>query len=228
MADQPSVGICTPSGSELVDSDYALSLAGMVALTVGHNPRIIQQLAIRKRQITHRARNWLVRHMFKFADPAVTHLLWIDDDHKFPADTLIRLLAHDKDIVGCMHRTRMPPYHQVGHLADAGIDPVTAGGLHKAKTLGGGLLLVSRRVYETLEAPWYRETRDPELAGTDRIDPDNVDGDISEDVYFCFEAAKAGFEIWCDLDLSYEVGHKNGSETIMFQNPPSLPPYPRR
>lgn len=227
MTDHPIVGICTPAG-ETVDTDYALSLAAMVALTTAYDQRIVRQVAARKRQTIHRARNWLTRHMLKFTDPVITHLLWVDSDHVWPADTLIRLLAHGKDIVGCLHRTRMPPYHQVGQLMDGDIDPCTAGGLHEAVTLGHGLLLVSRKVYEAVEAPWYRETSDPSLAGTDRIDPDNVDGDISEDVYFCLKARQAGFSLWADLDLSYEVGHKDGSEAIMFRNPPPLPPYPVR
>ena len=221
MTETPLVGICVPT-MEMVDTDFTLSLVGLVALTRDY----VREVTFRKRQVTHRSRNWLVRHMRSLPDPKITHILWLDDDHVFPADTLIRLLAHDKDIVGCMHRQRRPPYRFVGALLDSTVNPCTTGGLHRAAMLGGGLLLVKRHVYETLESPWYRETSDPARAGTDSNDPDNVDGDISEDVYFCRTAQKAGFELWCDLDLTYEVRHKNGAEEIWFRNPPPLPPYP--
>lgn len=217
----PVVGICVPT-MEMVDTDFALSLVGLVA----YNRELIRDVTFRKRQAVHRARNWLARYNLARAEPSVTHLLWCDDDHVFPADSLPRLLAHDKDIVGCMHRLRRPPYRFVGALLDSSADPSMAGGLHRAAMLGGGLLLVKRGVYEALKSPWYREISDPSLAGTDSNDPDNVDGDVSEDVYFCREAQKAGFEIWCDLDLTYEVRHKNGAEEIWFRNPPPLPPYP--
>jgi hypothetical protein len=226
----PSIEVCTPSKGETVDTDFCYALLSLGIYTVCHgltvgNAGLFRGALSRRRQTPHRARNWLVRRTLERA-PKVTHLLWIDDDHVFPADTATRLLAHDKDIVGCLHRIRMPPYHIVGVLEPADIDLFSAGGLHRALSLGSGLLMVKRHVYETMAGPWYLEVRDASLAGTDRIDPDNVDGDISEDVYFCLAAQQAGFEIWCDLDLTYEVGHKNGSETIWFRNPPPRPPYP--
>ena len=41
-------------------------------------------------------------------------ILWVDTDMQFPEDALLRLLAHDKDIVGCNYRTRTPPYACAG------------------------------------------------------------------------------------------------------------------
>jgi hypothetical protein len=31
--------------------------------------------------------------------------------------------------------------------------------------------------------------------------------EIGEDIYFCQQAQKAGFEVWCDQELSKEVAH---------------------
>lgn len=222
MNKKPVVGICMPA-QDTVDTNFCLSLFAMGVLTTSYNMHIMRQATFRKRSATHRARNWLVRQMVGLDEPRITHLMWFDSDHTFPSDTLLRLLSADKDIVGCLHRTREAPYHVVGSLLDQSpnIDIFNAGGLHRASVVGSGILLVKREVYEALEAPWYCETRDSTLAGTDRIDPDNCDGDISEDVYFCREATKAGFEIWCDLDLTYEIGHR-GMQTVHFRNPPTL------
>jgi hypothetical protein len=49
-------------------------------------------------------------------------------------------------------------------------------------------------VFDKLPKPWF----------TTRIEGEKI---LGEDYYFCEQAAKAGFEIWCDGNLSREVGH---------------------
>jgi len=44
-----------------------------------------------------------------------THILFIDSDMEFPADTLNRLLAADKDIVGANCTTRAMPPEPTAH-----------------------------------------------------------------------------------------------------------------
>jgi hypothetical protein len=145
------------------------------------------------------SRNKLVRLALGF-DPACTHILWVDSDMTFPYDGLERLLAHDKDVVGAFYNRRMHPYTTVGHLLHPA--DVSKGGLHRADIMPHGFVLAKREVYEKLPPPWYSEGYDPVYANAD--DPD---GSVGEDVSFSRKAVAAGIEIWCDADLTFEVGH---------------------
>jgi hypothetical protein len=59
-----------------------------------------------------------------------------------------------------------------------------------------GMVMAHRSVYEKIPQPHYLQEYIPEL---------NLE--IGEDIYFCQQAQKAGFEIWCDQALSKEVSH---------------------
>jgi hypothetical protein len=59
-----------------------------------------------------------------------------------------------------------------------------------------GCVLVKREVYEKVPQPHYLQEYVPHL---------NLE--IGEDIFFCQQAAKAGYEIWCDQELSKEVSH---------------------
>ena len=59
-----------------------------------------------------------------------------------------------------------------------------------------GCVLVHRSVYEKIPQPHYLQEYIPEL---------NLE--IGEDIYFCQQAQKAGYEVWCDQELSKEVSH---------------------
>lgn len=145
------------------------------------------------------ARNRLVRLAQAF-DPLPTHILFIDSDMTFPREGLVRLLSHEKDIVGAFYNRRKPPYDTVGHLLDN--PDVSKGGLHKADIMPHGFVLIRLDVFDKLPPPWYRESYDPSL-GTE----DDPDGTLGEDVMFSRQALAAGLNMWCDADLSFETGH---------------------
>jgi hypothetical protein len=145
------------------------------------------------------SRNWLVRAALAF-DPPCTHILWIDSDMTFPANGLERLLGHDKDIVGAFYNRRTHPYSTVGHLI--GRADVSKGGLHPADVMPHGFVLVRRDVYTRLSPPWYSESYDPKFRS--ESDPD---GTVGEDVSFSRKVIESGIEMWCDADLTYEIGH---------------------
>jgi hypothetical protein len=126
-----------------------------------------------------------------------SHLLFLDTDQRFPATTAIRLLGHQKPIVGATYRKRMMP-HDLNHVE---LDETVAGhlepdevGLRKVQSLPGGCLLIETKVFTKLKPPYFRfEYQGEKLYG--------------EDVLFCRDAREAGYAIWMDCDLSREVGH---------------------
>jgi hypothetical protein len=68
-------------------------------------------------------------------------------------------------------------------------------GLERVTSIGCGVMLVKRHVFEKIERPWFwfENLKNHKLLG--------------EDVYFCVKAHDFGFETWVDHDLSNEIGH---------------------
>ena len=131
----------------------------------------------------------------------LTHLLWIDTDMQFPEDALLRLLAHDKDIVGANYRTRTPPYSCAG-IYENGDTEIMRPGLRLMKQIPTGFLLVKFEVYQKLPFPWFK----PGLSHEAR-----------DDVYFCRLAQAHGYKIWCDNDLSKDIVHIDTQQIPWFR-----------
>jgi hypothetical protein len=131
-----------------------------------------------------------------------THILFIDSDMRFPKDTIARLLAHKKDVIGANCRQRT----QDEWTARKGGKFVGSGkGIEEVDTLGFGVTLIDMNVFtgklRKMPEPWFQmpyHTQDKKLVG--------------EDVYFCTVAKEAGFKIWIDHDLSQEVRHTGSVE----------------
>ncbi len=138
-------------------------------------------------------------------DQECDYILWIDADMRFPKNTIERLLAHDKDIVGVNATTRTMPvgptaknlkvdvekrenhWYSINSKGKTGIEQVTA--------IGCGVMLVKAKVFKETPKPWFYFY---ELPGGKTL---------GEDVHFCIAAHDAGFETWVDHDLSQEIGH---------------------
>jgi hypothetical protein len=56
--------------------------------------------------------------------------------------------------------------------------------------------MVKREVYLKVPQPHYLQEYIPEL---------NIE--LGEDLYFCREAQKVGYTVWCDHELSRECAH---------------------
>lgn len=198
------VGIGIPSAGEW-KSAFGLSLAYMVRYTQ----------ALRRREETDLELNLIgveghlpeVRHRIlgEAVKDDCTHLLWLDADMTFPADTLMVLLRHNLPVVGANYpRRQMPPIPTTYALGtfenkDHGIvysDGKT--GVEEVKHVGMGVCLTDMRVYDAIDAPYFAfEPTPPHFLSL-----------RGEDVYF-FEKLKreAGIPVYVDHDLSQMVSH---------------------
>lgn len=123
-----------------------------------------------------------------------THILMIDSDMRFPPDTLDRLLAHQVDIVGANYVPR-GGQGTTARYSDGGYVPSKArNGLEPVHVIGCGVVLIAATVFRALDPPWFPT-------------PWDEDQFVSEDVYFCARAVKAGFTPYVDHDLSRDVKH---------------------
>lgn len=147
------------------------------------------------------------------------YIMWFDSDHIFPVDTIPRLLAHGKDIVGCNYARRVHsgPTSPVAaklnrdqheeKLLYTTQEKVEAGELEKVDHLGMGCVLMRMSVLEKLTEQAEREGRSSFMPLFHWEARDAGNGSVGEDVYFFNKCREAGLDVWCDHALSWEVGH---------------------
>ncbi|MFM0151438.1 hypothetical protein [Paraburkholderia sediminicola] len=186
------VAICVPS-NDMVHADFAMCLAALA-----FSAKVPIAILNAKGSLVVTNRNTLVDEAARLD---CEWLLFLDSDLLFPRDTIARLLAHGKDIVGATYCKRVPPYEVLGRTIDGG-RLEAASGLVEVSGLPTGCLLVRRSVFEHLSRPYFRTPahEDGEVDGM----PAHIEG---EDYYFCRVAREAGFSVWLDVDLTMQTGH---------------------
>jgi GT2 family glycosyltransferase len=187
MANFPIVAVCFASG-DMVHADFAIALAALCASAAPIEAPIINA----KSSIVAEARNRCVELA---REHAADFLLFLDSDMVFPRDALQQLLAHGKDIVGATYPKRVSPYTVLGApLPEGRVE--SDGALIEMRHLPTGCLLIRMTVFESLSQPNFRFLVDPQSGAI-----------LGEDYDFCDRARAAGFSIWCDSKLSFEIGH---------------------
>jgi hypothetical protein len=125
------------------------------------------------------------------------YLMWFDSDMTFPADVILRLIDSDKSVVCAAYSKRTPPLIPTAFLD---IDPVVPvkiqGNLQPVRYAGMGCMLVKASVMRSLEMPWFP-----------LIWHNASKSWHGEDMGFCDLLHKNNIEIWCDTQLSLELGH---------------------
>lgn len=142
-------------------------------------------------------RNNLVRRSLELGSEWI---LFLDDDHVFPNDLLVRLLEADKDIVSGLYLRRGVPMTPVAfsHRTPGNtympivLPELPKEGLLKVHAAGAGALLIRSEVFRAIGDPWFEHGRVGEW-------------DASEDIIFCEKANEAGFEVFVDLEA--RLGH---------------------
>ena len=143
------------------------------------------------------ARNSLVKRSL---EEGSEWILFLDDDHVYPGDLLLRLLKHEQPIVGSLYLRRAQPFSPVAfsHRSEDGLyqsidlTALPKEGLLKVHALGAAGLLVWSEVFRAIPEPWFVHGRYGEW-------------NAGEDIIFCEQANEAGFDIF--VDLAAQLGH---------------------
>ena len=123
-------------------------------------------------------------------------LLYLDDDHAFAPDHLMRLLSHEKPIVASLYTARSRPFRPIAYdwISDEkGWEPIDLKGqpedaLVEVDGAGTGGMLIRSEVFHEIPFPWFEKT----TIG-------------SEDLEFCKKARAHGFTV--HVDLGATMGH---------------------
>ena len=184
------VAVCIPSG-EMVHADFMLSVLHLVqnARVAGRRISIVNS----KSSLITQGRNLAVQAAL---EAKAEWLLFLDSDMVFPSDTIPRLLAHERSIVGATYPRKGWPLAYIGTRLDGAPISLTDTGLIEAARLPAGCLLIKADVFARLKRPYFR------------CDYDEATGEIlGEDFRFSELVRSLGLALWCDLDLSRQIGH---------------------
>jgi len=196
---------------QFVDVNFAMRLVGLATHTAREGVNIVVQPAINF--ALPNAHNMLIE------DARLnncTHLMLLETDNTFPHDALLRLLAHDKDVVGAAYVMRSAPHWAMGRELDLTTPiNVTGGGCREVSRLPVGCILIRMNVFDALEAPIWETPWNGRTFETD-------------DYKFCDKARAKGFSVFCDCDLSMEVGHMAWLEMKLTDNQAAAVDHMRR
>lgn len=192
----PSVMILVPA-MEMVNAEFSQHLAMAAANLVAAGVRI--NCAFNIGSVITIARRNLVEI---FMNSDFDYAWWIDSDMKFPIDTPLRLLQRNVPLVGANYRRRRFPnpgftgmMGQPGSFTELVTDD-NSPAMQDVDVIPHGCVMVHRSVYQKIAQPHYLQEFIPEM---------NLE--IGEDIYFCRKAREAGFQVWCDHELSRELSH---------------------
>jgi hypothetical protein len=197
------IAVCTPHAG-FVYADFARCLASMAAETAGASVNYNGQLT--RPLIAHifadEGSIELKRTRLALAarQSAADYILWLDADHTFPADTLLRLMMHNLPIVGCnfLNRAgnRATAVMSQDRFVETTREKAEAGEVEQVGAIGFGLVLMKAPVLDVVPKPWFRTEIGEDGACT-----------VGEDVHFCNHARAAGVPIYVDHALSWTAGH---------------------
>jgi hypothetical protein len=180
------VAVCVPY-HDRVHAQFAASLAGVMQRDPGAS------LIMVRSSIVTRARNACIEAVEQKAD--IDLIFFADTDMTFPPDTIARLTAHDRDIVGASYMNKSPPYRLMAKTIDGG--PITAAsGLFEVAALPLGCVLLRRSIVSRMKRPYFR-----------LLDDETTGETHGEDYVFCRTVRDLGYRMFVDMGLTKQVGH---------------------
>jgi len=161
------------------------------------------------RTYTANAENQLAEEML--ADSTFTHLFMTEMDMILPHETIVKLMALDKDIAGgvyflrgevqpargqpCLYKKapaiewdKRRVAHEQGKYLHTPVSLFPRDAPFPVDHIGLGCALIKRKVFETMRKPWFdvKSASEEKLTG------------YGSDMYFFTHAKEMGFEVWCD------------------------------
>jgi hypothetical protein len=127
-------------------------------------------------------------------------VLWLDSDMMFPATTLLRLLAHKKDIVACNYMKRSFPFKSVAFTDtndwESWVPLQSENELITVEAIGMGCVLMKTSIFQKLAKPYFEYTYQPKTKDWG-----------GEDFTLFKKLNKVGYQVKVDTNLSNEIYH---------------------
>ena len=202
------IHFCLPMYNGICNEATFISMIkfGIIASKLGINYSI--DTMVNESLITRGRNNLVAKFLF---NQAATHLMFIDVDLGFDAESILRLLCANQDLVGGVYPMKRIPIRYVINTVP---NPVINGDLVEVSTLGTGFMLIKREVIEKMIAAHpelkYRDNigigqqYEPLMYGLfdTMIDPDG--NYLSEDWTFCYLWRLMGGKVFADTGIKLD------------------------
>ena len=211
------IAICIPRYGD-TKGEFTISLGRMLVHTLSApaavgaaRPEIeifsitSSDLPVSRNLLLQRAIEWQARY-----------LLWLDADHIFPAQSLVRLLSHRLPVVGCNYaRRREPPIPVAARYDEAGQPEhvwttealAREGAVEEVAHVGLGLCLMDMAILHQVKEHVEKGVGWAHWNPFDRKLLPGTNVRMGEDASFFEELRAAGVKIHVDHALSWYVGH---------------------
>jgi hypothetical protein len=208
------IAICIPRYGD-TKGDFTISLGRMLVHTLSAAGAARPEIEIfsvsssdlpgSRNQLLQRAVAWQARY-----------LLWLDADHIFPAQALLRLLSHRLPVVGCNYSRRREPAGPVAvRVNEAGErehvwtteDLARKGVVEEVAHVGLGLCLMDMAILHQVKEHVEKSVGWANWNPFDRKLLPGTTTRMGEDASFFEELRAAGINIYVDHALSWYVGH---------------------
>jgi hypothetical protein len=189
-----SVSILVPT-KDTVYSHFSYSLSNLVKLTTQMG--IETHLFFDASTILINQRESLIKQAIEVGSEWV---LWLDSDMMFPPSVLMRLLAHNEDLVGCNYMKRSYPFKTVAFTDTSDWEnwiPIQySNELVEAEAVGMGCVLMKTALFKELQKPYFEYTYQPKTEDWG-----------GEDFTLFKKFNKLGYKLKIDMNLSNEIYH---------------------
>jgi hypothetical protein len=146
---------------------------------------------------------------------SATHFMFIDADIRFQPESILQMMACDKDVIGGLYPKKALPVNYVINLKR---ETKVQGDIFTVDTMGTGFLLFKRHVYEQLckahpECKYVDDVGlgkqyEPTMYSIFDVAIDEKGHYLSEDWLFCRRWSALGGEIWAHGKvLLNHIGH---------------------
>lgn len=222
------VFIATPAFDGKVHIPYAIALTETVLLLARNHIQVELRMNS-SGSLLCAERNRLVK---SFMESDCTHMLCIDSDLGWHADSVVEMLKKDMEFIAGVYPARgiekvftfRPIFKEDGSVVN---DPVK--GLLKMQAIPAGFMLLKRSVLEKMIAcrpDLEFIPKDPKAAsGHALFNTEIYEGEFwGEDYIFCLRAQDAGIDIWVDPMLQFNHAGTIGTliDTLTDKKPAQI------
>lgn len=193
------LGIGLPVTDRRFDKDFGLSFAICLASTVAEG--ISCTLLTPTQEIYDHAENIaIIRNSLvaQAKENDCTHLIMMDTDQVYHPNTIIKMLAHDVDVVGALVHRRYPPFAPIlyrGELSKykyVSYEEMYSGDLVEVDATGCGCILYTMDIFKALPSPWFEK----------QIGKNGKP--IGEDIGFCSRLRSVDYKIFVDTSIQLD------------------------
>lgn len=207
------IAVCTPHYGD-VTAGYAFSLATMLVRTAktqfNYNGTIMApetNVFMATSSVLPQLRNILIQRAVRWG---ANYLLWVDADHTFPEDALLRLLSLNLPVVGVNYPRRVPPHRPTAVSLDGELAWTTEaiareGRVQQVHSLGFGFCLMDMHALQKVLSERGPGGEEMPLFAVEMLgDGTQI---VGEDVFFFRRLRTAGIGVYLDHALSWTIGH---------------------